>query len=410
MPRLPFAIVATTAFFAFGCDDSSPSGAGGAAGGGIGEPSAVYPAPHPDAPTIVNRGGALFAAPKIQPIFFQSDDPATRAALTSFMTELGSTSYWHDVTSEYGIGPAWMLPPIVVAEMPVSPVDNPQIQTWLAGKLNGGAPGFPPEDGNTIYAIAYPPNISVTYAGDGWLSCSNIIAWHDQTALDAAHANAVAPFVVLPRCSPLFGAYGVSGTDLLTRALSHELIETTTDPYVDTTPAFGALDSAHAFYGALFGNELGDLCDFAPDNPESLAISGVGVVQRTLSNTAALAGHDPCVPATPGPYFNAVPVLPDMLDKGNGVKIPAGMSRTIDVKLFSDAPTTGPFTVSATELPVFGAGTSLGFSFDKNAGENGQTLHLTITVLQPGPNNYEVFRLRSILGGRATYWFGLVGN
>jgi len=411
MRRSRFLLVLASVAFAAACSNKhGTSGTGGTKPVGIGTPSNVYPAPHPDPPTVMNLGGPTFAAPKLQPIFFAGDDATTQMALTSFMSQLGATSYWHATTSEYGVGAPTMLPPIVLAETVSSPIDNTQIQTWLAGKLNGNDPAFPPADGSTAYLIAYPPGVSVTFNGNGWLSCYDINSWHDQVQLDAAHNKTEAPFIVLPRCPAIYKSFGLSGVDLLTNALSHEWIETATDPFIDTTPAFATVDQPHQFYQSVFGLELGDLCDLPPDAKPTTTLPGVGVAQRTWSNAAALAGHDPCVPAPAGPYFNAVPVLTDTLALGSGVKIPAGQSKTIDVKLFSDASTGGPFIVSAQELSAFGAGASLGFSFDEDAGQNGQTLHLTITVSQPGPSNVELFRLRSILNGRANYWIGLVGN
>src|SRR5690349_4223721 len=42
-------------------------------GTGIGDPSDMYPAPHPTAPQVVTFGGPVLANPKIVPIVFSSD-------------------------------------------------------------------------------------------------------------------------------------------------------------------------------------------------------------------------------------------------------------------------------------------------------------------------------------------------
>ena len=71
-------------------------------------------------------------------------------------------------------------------------------------------------------------------------------------------------------------------------------------------------------------------------------------------------GHDPCVPrTTTAPYFNAMPVLPDDIDfavgaettvSTKGVSVPVGQSRTVELDLYSDGDTGGPFNVSP--LPI----------------------------------------------------------
>ena len=96
----------------------------------------------------------------------------------------------------------------------------------------------------------------------------------------------------------------------------------------------------------LGGGEVGDLCAQEPGAftqfPE-LAYT----VQRTWSNAAAMASHDPCVPALANEvYFNAVPELNDTITIGGmftmlGVQIPVGQTKTIDLDLFSDGDTGG---------------------------------------------------------------------
>ena len=143
-------------------------------------------------------------------------------------------------------------------------------------------------------------------------------------------------------------------------------------------------------------------------------------VQRIWSNAAAAGSHDPCVPAQPGAYFNAAPVLPDTitLDLGSGqkvttqgVRIPVGQSRTIDVQLYSDAPTAGPWTVGAFNLAMLeNKPAALTLSLDATTGSNGDVVHLTITPLRAEPSGLEAFYVASELAGRETLWVGLVSN
>jgi hypothetical protein len=125
------------------------------------------------------------------------------------------------------------------------------------------------------------------------------------------------------------------------------------------------------------------------------------------------------VPALPNEvYFNAAPVL-DLVPitfagrmvNVHGVKIPVGTSKTIDVDLFSDAMTSGPFTVTALDYAAaMGQPKELSFSFDHATGVNGDVLKLTITKTLAARAGYSGFILRSTLGSSAGYWFGVVAD
>jgi hypothetical protein len=94
-----------------------------------------------------------------------------------------------------------------------------------------------------------------------------------------------------------------------------------------------------------------------------------------------------------------------------GVAIPVGQSKTIDIALFSDGDTNGPWQVEAYDTDMLlGNAQSLSFSFDKTSGQNGDILHLTINVIQQGTSGVETFVLYSTLGTQVSEWVGLVAN
>ena len=379
--------------------------------GGIGEPSNIYPAPHSAPPTVANLGGPVLTAPNVIPIFFQNDDPTLKAGALSFLQKVGSTAYWTATTSEYGVGPATTSALITLNETPPAQIDDSQIQAWLTGKLNANDPSLPAADANKLYTIFYPSNVAITLDnGDGTkaYSCQAFGGYHSNATLDAAHGSLAFAYAVIPRCGS-FGPF--SGIDGLTAPASHELIEAATDPLPMSIPAFGQTDEDHLAWTIALGGEVGDLCAQLPDAFTNFP-GFDNIAQRSWSNAAALAGHDPCVPVPPGQvYFNAAPKLTENITlfggyQTKGVKIPVGQSKTIDVNLFSDGPTNGPFPVEA-----YDAGQSdLSLSFDQDSGENGQTLHLTIEVLGKGQYGFETFYLFSNLNGRRTMWVGAVGN
>jgi hypothetical protein len=100
-------------------------------------------------------------------------------------------------------------------------------------------------------------------------------------------------------------------------------------------------------------------------------------------------------------------------DAVHGIVIPVGESRTIDVELFSDGATSGPWTVKASDYAqLMGSQPDLKLTFDKAQGKGGDRLHLTITRLKSDGalGGAGLFRLSSKLGGHESIWIGAVGD
>jgi hypothetical protein len=130
------------------------------------------------------------------------------------------------------------------------------------------------------------------------------------------------------------------------------------------------------------------------------------------------------VPAGYGPYFNSYPTLPDMVTLGGkywappitvpGVQIPGGGTRTIDIVLKSEAPTSGPWTVTAMDLSYYMgtmASPATKLTLDKSSGQSGDVLHLTIQVEASDPYlGGEGFVLFSTLNGQNNMWYAAVGQ
>jgi hypothetical protein len=394
-------------------------GTGGVSGlgGDGGQPSDVYPAPHPDPPQVVDFGGPVLAAPRVVPVFFADDDPALVPQIVDFLGKVGQTQYWAACTKEYGVGALTAAPPVMLPEAAPATIDDSAIEDWLAAKLDADDPAFPAADENTIYALHYPATTTITATfvqGEVDQSCVSFGGYHDNITLDAAHGTLGVTYIVMPTCDDFDG---LNGIDAVTAAESHELVETVTDPLVSTQPAYAAPDDAHLYWMEALGNagEVGDMC--AQDLSSFTQFPELAyVVQRTWSNASALAGHDPCVPPLPGSvYFNSAPELGDtvLLQYAGqsigvpGVKVPVGHTRVIDLDLFSDAPTPGSWSVDVEEV-----GTSnLDLEAGVDPGVNGQKIHLAITALGAGPS---VFMVSSYPSWDATvapnFWVGYVNN
>src|SRR5215471_18854658 len=109
-----------------------------------------------------------------------------------------------------------------------------------------------------------------------------------------------------------------------------------------------------------------------------------------------MAGHAPCVPALPTPYYG-VTILPNQVDtiavnlralyistsSTKGFKVPMGQSRTFSVGYFSDRATNGPWTLTAN-VPAMLSGTTVAngtamITIDKPSGVNGELANITVT-------------------------------
>jgi hypothetical protein len=203
----------------------------------------------------------------------------------------------------------------------------------------------------------------------------------------------------------------LSPLDARTTIMSHELVEAATDPFPFSNPANTVTDHADVAWYYLTGGELADMCALNPD--ANIVPSGATyMVQRSWSNAAALASRNPCVPAPPDrPYFNAYPTL-GPIDLGTstdsfltqGLRVPAGTSKTIDVLLSTDGPANLMWDVAAYTYEDLRGGdtTNLALSLAPTRGKNGDILRLTLTPKRPNPDlGMEAFVLISRSGSGA---------
>jgi hypothetical protein len=355
-------------------------------------------------PQLVSIGGPIIKTPRILPITYLGDDLADE--IEDFVGSVGCTSYWQSVVSEYGIGQAQMLTPVRLPTAAPASMSDLQISSYLAKQIAAKAPGFtdPPDD--VIYAFFFPTGTTVELQGEQ--SCTSFGGYHNAAAL----SGATAAYAVIPRCA---------GDDFtsVSSAASHEFIEASTDPNPESDAAYLLPDSNHIAFSMLGGGEAGDLCEFsrtADFTPTGYPFT----VQRTWSNASILAGHDPCVPAQPGPFLSAIPDQPDTISVINtgsgpttrGVAIPVGGTRTIDVHFHSDDPTVTSWTIAAQDASRFSGGSShLTLTLDTTTATIGQVAHLTITRNSQGTvYGAEPFTIKSTSSAKtSSNWVGVVG-
>jgi hypothetical protein len=390
----------------------------------FGAPSSTYPAPHPPLPTLTNQGGNVLASPKLYLIFYKGYD--YEAEVQDLAQKLGASSYWSAATKEYGVGPIAYAGSTELTDTPPMTITNTDVGNFIAAKVASGAFGTP--DPETIYSIFYPKTTTITMTsplgGGTSQSCMSFGGYHEDTIItpDAGPSIDIA-YAVVPEC-PNFGTR-LSGVDAVTGPASHEWAEASTDPHPSSNnganAAYATVDQPHFIWGlALGGGEDGDLC--AQDPMAFFKPQDIGAtVQRTWSNQLAVADHDPCAPDLPNmPYFNSGAVLNADVSiavlglQTKGVRVPQGQSGTVEVDLFSEAATSGPWTVKAVDALATlqkGSPPSMTFSWvgNKNSGVNGEKLYLQITVIKATQFGVGAFLLESALpDGQVHFWPGLV--
>jgi hypothetical protein len=374
-----------------GNSSTSTGDTGGAGAGGSGSGGAPFvPAAHPPFPQAVDLGGTVLASPRVQPFVYAADPQLSD--MTDFLAWISTSSYWTDTTAEYGVGTPTILPPIMLPTPAPATLSDADLQ-GLIGTLVTGTP-----DPGTIYLFVLPPT-TIESDADG-ACCQDYDGYHDQATV----GSVTVPYALSCACLNNFDGTNVDPLQQRTVNASHELIEASTDPFPQTNAAWVEEDDDHLIWSYVTGGELADMCEFDFDSYNVPAGSKY-MIQRSWSNAAAKKSLDPCVPyGGTAPYFNTIPVLSDTLDmlpfqtrtggvgtaSGKGLKLAAGATTTIDLQLFSDGPTTGPWTVSVYDATAFitnsTADANLELSLDKSTGQNGDVLHLTITARSYAPN------------------------
>jgi hypothetical protein len=378
----------------------------GCGGGGGSSTDSVH---RPALPQVTGLGGPVLTAPKVQPILYDSDTGATD--MLAFLQELKSTSYWATTTSQYGVGPLTVLPAITITTTATDPLAmaTPKIITTdtitanLAANTEGTSPAWGAADPSTIYLFLFPTGtIERDPTGD---CCNDFDGFHDETPVGPQSV----PYAIICSCHGFDGP-NVDDTQQRTIAISHEIIESSTDPFPNSRPAYVQEDDADIVWSVVTGGEVADMCEFNQD-AYSIPPGATYMVQRSWSNAAAAQSQNPCVPAAATvPYFNSVPILDTVSYspmgvgpfKTQGITIPLGQTKVIDLALFSQAPTPGPWNISVADYNdiLTGKPANLALSLDKQSGQSGDIVHLSITAKSSD----------SYIGGEAFFVFSDYGQ
>jgi len=440
-----FALVAaTTALAACGSStsgaDSRSLGTDAAAGddasdaGAEASPGSTYPAFPVDAPQIQANQKTVLASPVVVTVTWPGD--ANASTWEGLGDGIGASSYWSATTAEYGVGPATSGPSnhVRVAQPLPSSLSYTDLQNYVISALSAAtsADGGAPEAGagdagdaggpnpawpaptldskghsQTIYSLFIASSTTVTDPGSGQSFCTEGgLGYHDDVVVGGVDVT----YAVTLECPSL-------NTPAIEETAVHETVEAATNPYPESNSlGYVGFDPDHLAWDLYtgFNDELADACQNWQDAYYQESGAFPYWVQRSWSNAAAKAGHDPCVPAAAGVYHGMTlfpsaesTVKVDLSAIGapsattQGFKVTVGKPLTFQVGFFSDA-STAPWTIGydfPAQTLLFGTtGSPLGngkatVSIDKKTGQNGDEANVTVTVTQKGPGGFHVMAI-----------------
>ncbi len=390
---------------------SSASGGGGSGGaGGARAASDAADLGKGMPQVLLQNPGQTLTAPKVVAITYDGDP--NRADIDAFLLQYGMSSVWKGQMAEYGIGPLGVSPPQHLAGPAPASITDDGLTALLDQNLGGANPAWGKPDPSTIYTFFLPKG---TVVDSGGLCCNAFDGYHSDYVVGSTDV----PYAVACQCDGFDGP-GISPIDQLTIVAAHELIEAASDPF-PTYPGYGVTDDAHAAWTIATEGELGDMCQYASTaywKPEGMDY----MVQRTWSNEAAAAGHDPCVGSPNSVYYQAIPETPDAIHVSydgawatRGTKIALGSTGTVTLDVLSDG-ATGPLEVTVLDYnsALLGGTKLLDITTSAGPVQNGDQVTATIQVLAADPSlKGELFVVQTKPVDSSlppTYYFGLIGQ
>jgi hypothetical protein len=240
-----------------------------------------------------------------------------QSQVQDFGAYLVGSSWFSTIGADYGVGTGSQIATYVsnnwnaAQEIAITDTD---IEVWLEGAiLSNEVPAPSSTNAQLVYIMYFPPGIEVDNSDFG-VSCGTFDGYHSQ--FEASVLPGVQPFsyAVIVDCEE------GSADELaaIETTASHEIAESSTDPYPITASAWLDRDTTSPWVASQYIVEIGDVC-------EGQRISDVDAgytMQQIWSISAAAAGGAPCIPVDPNrPYFgvSASPATVQSAAAGSGV-------------------------------------------------------------------------------------------
>jgi hypothetical protein len=244
--------------------------------------------------------------------------------LFAFSNAVPASQWWRDSAADYNLGTITRNVNVTGAAITGTRINGAQLEQYIRDSIAGNADAA--NDGNTLFMVYLPPGVS---EGDtGTAECATL-GYH-------TIANDGLVWGFAQRCPPT--AAWISQFDALVSTGAHEIIEAATNR--DVATGFQIQQATPPWTGSVWTSpgqgEVGDLCD------SSYWLEGGFLYQRSWSNSAAMRGGDPCVPAITAPYYQVTapeqwyPVMP---------------GQTVMIPLTVHGPATGPWSLAVNLNP-----------------------------------------------------------
>ncbi len=347
---------------------------------------------------------AVLVSPKVTALTYDND--TNRAEIEAFLPAFAKSVAWSSTTKEYGVSALTVSAPIhLTGNAPTSMTDT-QAKAVLKAQA--------PLDASTIYTLFLPKGTLID-DGTGAKCCTDYDGYHGNYTT----GGVTAPYAIVCAC-PGFDGKAITDLQQITVAAAHETVEAATDPF-DKTPGYSQPDNAHIAWSLVTGGETADMCALA-DSAYWIPSDMKYMVQRSWSNAAASAGHDPCTGDPTTPYYTTIPTLSDTVTLSDyavttsSIKIAKGATGTLKLKVYADTSTAGEFNVQIDDF----AGS--GYITAKNPTatfKSGDELAIDITVVNADPNyavaggGAEIFQITTTPSngkGPSVYYWGLVSQ
>jgi hypothetical protein len=336
----------------------------------------------------MNDGGAILSAPEIVTVTWTTDTNAK--TYEAFGDAIGASDFWKPV-SEYGIGLATSgaTNHVEVGDAPAATMTEDEIDTWVATNV-AGAPGngWPVNTAQTEYMVYAPESMKVTSGGKN--DCETTDGYHDETSTPTiAH---IVYGVILEACHGTTDVVAFS-----TETASHEMIESATDPHIQSDLAWTGFDPDHLAWDIWQDqqDEVADACEYNDDADYQEDAPFAYNVQRFWSNASAAAGHNPCLRVPAQSYFNATPLDVEAITvttteataaaETKGFRIPIGTTRAVRFGFYGDG-ASDPWAFQVVEGDSFTTPSPahLTITTDRSAGNNGDIANVSVTVNSVG--------------------------
>ena len=247
----------------------------------------LAPRPHPMLPQLEAHSGVVFSSVKLVTVTFM--DTVYQSEAEDFGDFVVGSQWLETVGGEYGVHAGRHLKKVQLPmKSPTSITDGGLVQ-FLKSKIMDMTLPAPAADDQILYMVYFPPGITITH-GVSTL-CNQFAGYHNYSTYNGNKFT----YAAIGDCN--------QGPEQVTITASHELIETATDPYLNSYSLDVAGDDPWQIEN---GQEDGDMCEYEPDSVHEKGFA----LQKNWSNKAAAAGGDPCIPEAPATYYNVM-ILPE---------------------------------------------------------------------------------------------------